>query len=136
MACSSATVRSSPRRRSSTACRGADGVGNLQHQTGRAYARQVRVSGLGFPTAPQINMEPLTGDRRVADTNLIDLRAQKEFTLTSPMKIALFLDALNLTNSDSYEGVGSVLGTSTAFGVRRTTSRRGACSSASSSDGK
>ena len=54
-------------------------AGNLQHQTGRAYARQVRVSGLGFPTAPQINMEPLSGDRRVADTNLIDLRAQKEF---------------------------------------------------------
>ena len=91
--------------------------GNLQHQTGRAYARQVRVSGLGFPTAPQINMEPLTGDRRVADTNLIDLRAQKEFTLTSATKIAVFLDALNATNSDSYEGVGSVLGTSSAFGV-------------------
>ena len=91
--------------------------GNLQHQTGRAYARQVRVSGLGFPTAPQINMEPLTGDRRVADTNLIDLRAQKEFTLTSATKIALFVDALNATNSDSYEGVGSVLGTSSAFGV-------------------
>jgi outer membrane receptor protein involved in Fe transport len=90
---------------------------NLQHQTGRAYARQVRVSGLGFPAAPQINMEPITGDRRVADTNLIDLRAQKEFTLVSPMRVAVFLDALNLTNSDSYEGVGSVLGTSTAFGV-------------------
>ncbi len=56
---------------------------NLQHQTGRAYARQVRVSGLGFPTAPQINMEPNTGDRRVADINLIDMRAQKEFTLTA-----------------------------------------------------
>ena len=50
---------------------------NLQHQTGRAYARQVRVSGLGFPTAPQINMEPHTGDRRVADVNLIDLRASE-----------------------------------------------------------
>ena len=35
----------------------------------------------------------------------------------SATKIALFLDALNATNSDSYEGVGSVLGTSSAFGV-------------------
>ena len=33
------------------------------------------------------------------------------------MQIDLFVDALNLTNSDSYEGVGSVLGTSSAFGV-------------------
>jgi hypothetical protein len=76
----------------------------------------VRVSGLGFPTAPQINVESLTGDRRVADTNLVDLRAQKEFTLSST-RVAVFLDALNATNSGSYEGVGSVLGTSTAFGV-------------------
>jgi hypothetical protein len=89
---------------------------NVQHQTGRAYARQVRVGGLGFPAAPQINMEPLSGARRVADINLIDLRAQKELTF-APMRLAVFLDALNMTNSDSYEGVGSVLGTSTAFGV-------------------
>jgi hypothetical protein len=89
---------------------------NVQHQTGRAYARQVRVSGLGFPTAPQINVEPLTGDRRVADMDQIDLRAQKEFTF-APMRVAVFLDALNMTNSDSYEDVGSVLGTSSAFGV-------------------
>jgi hypothetical protein len=89
---------------------------NLQHQTGRAYARHIRVNGLGFPTAPQINMEPLNGDRRVADTDLIDLRAQKEFAV-STMRFGVFLDALNLTNSDSYEGVGSVLGSSTAFGV-------------------
>jgi hypothetical protein len=89
---------------------------NIQHQTGRPYARQVRVSGLGFPSAPQINMEPIDGDRRVADTNLIDLRAQKEFAF-SPMRVAVFLDAINLTNDDSYEGVGSVLGNSTAFGI-------------------
>jgi hypothetical protein len=89
---------------------------NVQHQTGRAYARQVRISGLGFPTAPQINVETLDGERRVADTNLIDVRAQKEFALAD-VRLGVFLDALNLTNSDSYEGVGSVLGTSTAFGV-------------------
>ena len=32
-------------------------AGNLQHQTGRFYTRAVRVAGLGFPAAPQINME-------------------------------------------------------------------------------
>jgi hypothetical protein len=91
---------------------------NLQHQTGRLWARQIRPSGLGFPSAPTINMEANTGDRRVADVNMIDLRAQKEFAIGgSPFKLGLFIDALNLTNSSSFETVGSQLGTSTAFGV-------------------
>jgi hypothetical protein len=91
---------------------------NVQHQTGKFYSRQVRVSGLGFPTAPTINMESNTGDRRVADVNLIDARVQKSFSVQrSPIRLDLFLDALNLTNSDQAEGIGSALGTSTAFGV-------------------
>jgi len=93
-------------------------AGNLQHQTGRFYTRAIRVAGLGFPAAPQINMEPNTGDRRVADINLIDVRVQKEFNLTGVLRFDVFLDALNLTNSDQFESVGSVLGTATtAFGV-------------------
>ncbi len=92
--------------------------GNLQHQTGRFYSRAVRVSGLGFPAAPQINMEANTGDRRVANINLYDVRVTKEFVLpNSPIRLEGFLDALNLTNSAQYESVGSVLGTSSAFGV-------------------
>ena len=92
--------------------------GNVQHQTGRFYSRAVRVGGLGFPAAVQINMESNTGKRRVADVNLYDVRVQKDFTVTgSPVRLAVFLDALNLTNSDQNESVGSVLGTATAFGV-------------------
>jgi hypothetical protein len=91
---------------------------NLQHQTGKFYSRQVRVSNLGFPTAPTINMESNTGDRRVADVNLLDMRVQKSFSMQrSPMRFDVFLDALNVTNSDQAEGIGSALGTSTAFGV-------------------
>jgi len=95
--------------------------GNLQHQTGRFYTRGVRVSGLGFPAAPQINMEPNTGQRRVKDINLFDTRAQKSFTVPrSPVRFDVFVDALNLTNSAQYESVGSSLGTSTGFGVGTT----------------
>jgi hypothetical protein len=91
---------------------------NVQHQTGRFYSRQVRVSGLGFPAAPTINMESNTGDRRVANVDLLDLRVQKEFPLRgTSTRFDVFLDALNLTNSDQNEGVGSTLGTSSAFGV-------------------
>jgi hypothetical protein len=96
--------------------------GNLQHQTGRFYTRGVRVSGLGFPAAPQINMEPNTGKRRVADINLFDTRVQKTFSLPrSAVRFDVFADALNLTNSAQYESVGSSLGTATtAFGVGTT----------------
>ena len=61
--------------------------GNMQHQTGRFYTRAVRVGGLGFPAAPQINMEPNTGDRRVKDINLFDTRVQKTFALPEPGEI-------------------------------------------------
>jgi len=74
------------------------------------------VAGLGFPTAPQINMERLDGSRRVADINMVDFRAQKEFDF-SPIRFQVFVDALNMTNNASYEDVASVLGTATSFGV-------------------
>lgn len=91
---------------------------NAQHQTGRLWSRQVRPAGLGFPAAPTINMEANTGERRVEDVDLIDLRIHKEFRLSSSMKLAGFLDALNLTNSNHNESVASQLGTATTtFGV-------------------
>jgi hypothetical protein len=91
---------------------------NIQYQSGRFYSRQIRVSGLGFPAAPTINMEANTGDRRVPATEMVDLRAQKEFALSrSTTKLGLFLDVLNLNNSDQSEGVASTLGTSSSFGA-------------------
>ena len=92
---------------------------NVQHQTGRLWSRQVRPAGLGFPSAPTINMEANTGDRRVEDVDLIDLRVHKEIRLSQGgLRLGLFLDALNLTNSDHNENIASQLGTAiTAFGV-------------------
>jgi hypothetical protein len=96
---------------------------NAQHQTGRLWSRRIAVSApvarLGFPSAPQINMEANTGDRRVADLDLIDLRAQKDFLLSSAAHttLSVFMDALNMTNADTYETVASQLGTSSSFGV-------------------
>jgi len=90
--------------------------GNLQHQTGRPWARQVRVSGLGFPSNPTIYMEPLDGSRRVPSLNLIDARVQKTIPLGSA-NLDLFLDMLNLTNTDATENVLSRRGDVTTFGV-------------------
>jgi hypothetical protein len=90
---------------------------NMQYQSGRLYARQVRVSGLGFPTPPIINVEANTGDRRVDAVKMIDFRAQKEFGLGGSKTVGLFLDLLNMTNSAQAEGVASTLGTAATFGV-------------------
>jgi hypothetical protein len=110
---------------------------NVQHQTGRLWSRQLRLSGLGFPSPPTINMEANTGDRRVADINFIDLRAQKEFGLAgSPFKLDLFVDALNLTNSAAYESLGSQLGTPRRLACRPGSSHRDGCSSASRCGGR
>ena len=92
--------------------------GNLQHQTGRPWARQVRVRGLGFPSNPTIYVEPLDGTRRVPNLDLIDTRVQKSFPLGRPgVNLDLFLDALNLTNTDASENVLSRRGDVTTFGV-------------------
>jgi hypothetical protein len=89
---------------------------NIQHQTGRLYPRQVRVSGLGFPAAPTINMEANTGDRRAKDMDMIDVRAQKDFHLAGTRTVGVFLDLLNMTNNAQTESVASLLGTASSFG--------------------
>jgi hypothetical protein len=88
---------------------------NYNYQTGRLWVRQARVPGLGV--RPTINLESLTGDRRVSNWNFIDLRIQKDVKFAGDANIAVFGDLLNLTNSDAYESVGSRLATNTNFGV-------------------
>jgi hypothetical protein len=91
---------------------------NLQYQSGKPYTRHVRVSGLGFPSAPTIAMEERDGARRVDPLKLVDVRLQKDFELPgSPAKVGLFIDMMNLMNNASYQGIASNLGTSSAFGV-------------------
>jgi hypothetical protein len=91
---------------------------NMQHQTGRLWSRQLRVRGLGFPVRPSINMEANTGDRRVADWNLIDMRIEKSFKLDQRnTNVAVFGDILNLTNSSANESIGSRDAESTSFGL-------------------
>jgi hypothetical protein len=88
---------------------------NYNYQTGRLWVRQARVPGLGV--RPTINLESLTGDRRVSDWNFIDLRIQKDVKFSGDANIAVFGDLLNLTNSAAFESVGSRLATVTNFGL-------------------
>jgi hypothetical protein len=78
--------------------------------------RRPACTDLQFP--PNILMEPNTGDRRVADWNLIDLRIEKAFKLDSRgTNAAVFGDILNLTNSDAFESVGSRDAENSSFGL-------------------
>jgi hypothetical protein len=95
--------------------------GNLQHQSGRPWARQVRITGTSFPSNPTVYMAPLDGSQRLPSLNLIDARLQKSFDLgagAGGARFDLFLDALNLTNTDTYENVLSRRGDQpTSYGV-------------------
>ena len=90
---------------------------NYTHQTGRPWARQIQVGGLGFPARPQIQMEALNGDRRVPDWNMFDVRVQKDFNLGGSTRLGFFGDFLNLTNIAAAQGIGSRIGSSTSFGL-------------------
>jgi hypothetical protein len=89
---------------------------NFTHQTGRLWTRVVQVSGLGFPTRPVVNLEPNTGDRRVPDWNLFDVRVQKDFAVGGTARIGVFGDILNLTNSNVNEGMGERRADNPRFG--------------------
>ncbi len=93
---------------------GVTAAANFQHQTGTPWGRRARVNGLGVPVT--IRVEPLDGSRRVSDRDTLDLRLQKDFAIGGA-HVGGFLDVLNTTNSDAHQGVGSDLGTSTAYGT-------------------
>jgi hypothetical protein len=97
---------------------GITGAVNFQHQTGKPWGRTALVNDpdLGFPQTI-ILAEPLTGDRRLPDWNVVDLRLEKAFPFSNDASVAVFGDVLNLTNTDTYENIGNRLGTADNFGL-------------------
>ncbi len=89
---------------------------NFVHQTGRPWSRRVRVSDEAA-IATTILAEPISGDRRVPDWNILDLSVQKKVKLGPKAEIDLFAYLLNLTNSGIYEDVLDRIGTSETFGL-------------------
>ena len=78
---------------------------NYTHQDGRLWSREVQVSALGFPSRPTVNMEANTGDRRVPAWDLVDIRVEKDIRFTDTTRAGVFIDFLNLTNSDATQSV-------------------------------
>ena len=89
---------------------------NFVHQTGRPWARRVRVGDV-TNLATTILAEPITGDRRLPDWNILDVNVQKTFKLGGPLSLDVFAYLLNLTNSGINEDVLDRVGTSDTFGL-------------------
>jgi outer membrane receptor protein involved in Fe transport len=92
---------------------------NYSYQTGRNWVRQVRVPGLGFPSAAIVQAEERDGRRRLPSLSLLDLRLQKTIKLGGRARVVLLGDLLNAFNEDAPEGLLSRIGTSPDFGVGR-----------------
>ena len=92
-------------------------AGNYQHQTGRPWGRQIRLSSDIAGIETTIYGEPLSGDRRTSNLDILDMRLERQFTLAHASNIAVFADFLNLTNSSSYEDIVTRIGTASNFGV-------------------
>jgi len=79
----------------------------VRHQAGANFARQF-VAGAGLATAANaifsgtVNVEPLNS-RRHDNITVLDVRADRGFNLTGTMRVRLFVDLFNITNSNSAE---------------------------------
>jgi len=91
---------------------------NYNYQKGRPWARAVPLPEELVNRSSQILAETIDGSRQVGTWNLLDVRVEKEFALGERARFALLADALNLFNDDSYDGIGTRLGTAEeGFGV-------------------
>jgi hypothetical protein len=87
---------------------------NYNFQSGRPWARRIRVPDTGLTT--EINAEVRDGERRVQDWNILDLRLSKRINLgASGAQFVLFGDILNVFNDDASEDLISRLGTSSGY---------------------
>ena len=93
--------------------------GNYLYQSGRAWARRSRViePDLGFPSAPEINIEERDGSRHVPNQSNLDLRLEKRFSLGKTARLSFLADALNLFNTGVNQGVLSRIVDVETFGV-------------------
>ncbi len=79
----------------------------VRHQAGANFARQF-VVGAGSATAAgaifsgTVNVEPLNS-RRHDNITVFDVRADRGFNLTGTLRVRLFVDLFNITNSNSAE---------------------------------
>ena len=86
----------------------------LRHQSGANYARTLSISapaGSGLTATGTAYAEPMDANRE-DNIWVFDIRAEKNLTLTSRMRLRLYFDAFNLTNSHASETISRATGLS------------------------
>jgi hypothetical protein len=89
----------------------------FRHQSGQPYGRTVTIANADIPagyTYSAINtrtilVEPLDS-RRTENINLLDVRVEKQLTFPGSMRLGLFVDLFNITNSAAPEVIGFTTG--------------------------
>jgi hypothetical protein len=88
----------------------------FRNQAGPNYGRTISVpappagSGLFTSTAGAVLVEPLK-TRRMDNINVLDVRAEKNFTFNSRIRLRGFVDFFNITNSNAGETISIQTGT-------------------------
>jgi hypothetical protein len=96
---------------------------NFSYRDGAHIVRRGRVPGSpsgGFPgtNIPEgttIMLQKRGENGRIPGVTFLDLRLQKDFSLSDQLKFSVFADVLNAFNDDAYEGVQNSLVTSSAY---------------------
>ena len=86
----------------------------LRHQSGANYARTLSISapaGSGLTATGTAYAESMDANRE-DNIWVFDIRAEKSLTLTSRMRLRLYFDAFNLTNSSASETISRATGLS------------------------
>ena len=91
----------------------------LRHQSGANYARTLSITApaaLGLTVTSSGNggtafAEPMNANRE-DNIWVFDIRAERNFTMTSRMRLRLYFDAFNLTNSSASETINRATGLS------------------------
>jgi hypothetical protein len=76
------------------------GAVNYEHRSGEPQARQVLFRGGRQVPSLVVNVEPI-GSLRLPSTNIVDLRAEKQFGLGSTRKLHVRFDVFNALNANT-----------------------------------
>jgi outer membrane receptor protein involved in Fe transport len=96
---------------------------NFTHQSGRPWERviflpQSITNVAPFASGSLLLTQPISGNQRVGDWNILDMRLQKSFALNGKgANLSFFADALNLFNNKAFDDVGSRVTGATNFGI-------------------
>jgi len=90
---------------------------NFSHRSGAHIVRRTRALGdiTLVPENRPILLQPRGENGRLPDVTILDMRLQKDFSVGEKVHLAVFVDALNLLNDSTHQGVVTSLVESSSY---------------------